>query len=370
MKACISAFLVLFVFHKEVCSVNGFVTPTAKVKPSKVQLESSPRPLVAENVDVLHRPVGDDSGAEDRSNAPRQGGQEVGFRDNAPRQDYPRDATPRQPDQTNPMTHWSEAPQFSDTRHLQGAGSRRFWPASPDRTQVNLTSQRRNSPLEANVELWQGPGNTPQKVRTWSMDGQLRPFQADFVNRYGVPGTVHVRNSGPMEFPAAANVQGFASTRRDDRSLNNRSETVDGGALKTFQFDQSVESVRVTLHTEGMPLMGKIELWQGPSNIQQIAEVYVDDGMASPFSTVIETPGYEYSGWTGSTVAVRNAGPMAYPIKVHLEPLTAADGGGRNRPPPQQRNSYNSNGPSFNNDRHHQHDPYDHNAPRWYDAYD
>ena len=65
-------------------------------------------------------------------------------------------------------------------------------------------------PIEADVELWQGPGYTPRKMRVYSQDGQIRPFRTGMHNAGGR--AFAVRNRGPIEFPLAANVAGGMPT--------------------------------------------------------------------------------------------------------------------------------------------------------------
>ena len=55
-----------------------------------------------------------------------------------------------------------------------------------------------------------------------------------------------------------------------------RGETVQGGALRTFPLDYSVEAVQVTITTDGLPVNAKIELWGTSSHIKQVAEIYND----------------------------------------------------------------------------------------------
>jgi hypothetical protein len=177
----------------------------------------------------------------------------------------------------------------------------------------------------AEYEIWDGPNNTPQSVNLYSEDGSMRPARIN--NRAGGGGTMQIRNTGPMTYPMTAGVswqhpprqQYYEETYAAPMSSYGGT-TVQGGALKTFQFDDaSIRNVHIILTTMGTPLKALIELWQGPNNVKQIAEVYSDDGLNKPFEMVFDTPGY------GTTIAVRNVGPVEYPLKAIAEPVGYAD---------------------------------------------
>ncbi|KAL9182920.1 hypothetical protein ACHAXT_004199 [Thalassiosira profunda] len=199
-------------------------------------------------------------------------------------------------------------------------------------------------PLDVEVEVWDGPNNTPTKVRMYSEDGRQRPM--NIVTNYdGVGsggrmggGTTSVRNMASMEFPMRASVSGgmggmmgdpygMGMDQMDGTPVPSmaRGETVQGGALKTFTLPSHVNAAQVTIKSDGLPVNAKVELWGTASHVKQLAEVYNDDGQRRPFAAVIDVPGGE------NTIAVRNTGPMEYPIQVVVEPVGMGGMGGGGR---------------------------------------
>merc|ERR1712054_111256 len=93
----------------------------------------------------------------------------------------------------------------TDSILVQG-GSLRTWSyRSPLVEQVQVVLSTEGRPLDADIELWHGPDNTPCKMRVYVENGQLRPFSATIETPRG-PNTVAIRNIGQLEFPIAANV--------------------------------------------------------------------------------------------------------------------------------------------------------------------
>merc|ERR1719337_251900 len=97
-------------------------------------------------------------------------------------------------------------PSRDDTTILVQGGSLRTWSyRSPSVEQVQVVLSTEGRPLDADIELWHGPDNTPVKMRVYCENGQLRPFSAVIETPRG-PNTVAIRNIGQIEFPIAANV--------------------------------------------------------------------------------------------------------------------------------------------------------------------
>lgn len=206
---------------------------------------------------------------------------------------------------------------------LQG-GSLKTWSfasAYVERVQVVLKSEGR--PLDADIELWQGPDNTPQKVRVYSEDGNLRPFRA-VIATPRAPNTVAIRNTGHLEFPMAVSVaadDGSAGPIVSEETGFEPPLTIQGGALRTYPFDPFVESVQIMIKTDGRPLNARIELLQGPNNNKQVIEIYCEDGRDRPFYAVIETPG------SGNVVRVVNTATVEFPMTAWVVPYMVSDGG-------------------------------------------
>lgn len=195
---------------------------------------------------------------------------------------------------------------------VQGDSLRTWSYTSPlvEQAQVVLSSEGR--PLEADIEVWQGPDNTPCKMRVYTENGLLRPFSAVIETPRG-PNTIAIRNIGQLEFPFAADVfENDIDVPVFDS--NTVSSTIQGGALRTYPFDILVDSVEVLLSTNGRPLNARIELLQGPNNNKQVVELYTEDGLDRPFFCIIETPG------SGNVVRVVNTAPVEFPMTASVVP--------------------------------------------------
>ncbi len=93
---------------------------------------------------------------------------------------------------------------------------------------------------------------------------------------------------------------------------------VEGDTLRTCSFSENVERVEVLMKTNGRPLFGDIELWQGHHNDPQRLKVYLEDGSERSFRAVFECPG------SSNSIAIRNTASEDKPIIAGIE----ADFGG------------------------------------------
>jgi len=201
----------------------------------------------------------------------------------------------------------------ADSSVLVQGGSLRTWSyRSPLVEQVQVVLSTEGRPLDADIELWHGPDNTPLKMRVYVENGQLRPFSAVIETPRG-PNTVAIRNIGQIEFPLAADV--YANdVEEPSADCRGSSMTIQGGALRTEAFDPLVDSVEVLLKTDGRPLNARVELLQGPNNNKQVIELYTEDGLDRPFFAILETPG------SGNVVRVVNTAPVEFPMTASVVP--------------------------------------------------
>ena len=204
---------------------------------------------------------------------------------------------------------------------VQGGSLRTWHFANPvvDAVQVLLKSEGR--PIDADVDLWNGPDNTPHKMRVYLEDGARRTFSAIVGTPRG-PNSVAIRNIGQLEFPIDAVVRpdmqdGLAASIA---SVVSRSEAIQGGAVRTWPFNPIVQSVAVIIKTDGRPLNCRIELLMGPNNNKQVVELYTEDGLERPFFAIIETPEA-----VGSVIRIKNTAPLEFPLYASVAPYTVGE---------------------------------------------
>ena len=195
---------------------------------------------------------------------------------------------------------------YSNQLVVQGDSLKTWSCSSPlvDQIQVDLSTEGR--PLDANIELWNGPDNTPCKMRVYVENGQLTPFST-VVKMPNSPNTIAIRNSGQLELPFVANVY-ETDVNMVTQDCIDSSTIIQGGSLRTYQFEPFVESAAIYMKTDGRPLNSRIELLQGPNNNKQVIELYAEDGFNRPFFCVLKTPG------SGNVIRIVNTAPIEFPI--------------------------------------------------------
>jgi len=204
--------------------------------------------------------------------------------------------------------------------HIQG-NSLKTWITQPYVEAVHVALKSEGRPIHADVELWNGPNNIPYKLRVYVEDGYIRPFSATVGTPYGT-NTIYVRNISPIEYPLEAAVA--PEHEVDAPSIGEMPLSyptiIQGNSLQTFRFHHEIQSVQVMLKTDGRPLNARIELWQGPTNVKQMVDVYTDDGLERPFYMNIETPSGE------NVVRVVNTGTLAFPIDATVDAYSIGPG--------------------------------------------
>lgn len=188
---------------------------------------------------------------------------------------------------------------------------------SVERVQVILKSEGR--PLNSSVELWQGPDNTPQKIKIFLEDGGMRQFRT-VLETPRSSNAVCVKNTAQMEFPLNALVDSdvedeYGNFNANPREFMNgiKGKIVQGGAVNTTPFAPAVSAVQILLKTDGRPMNVRIELLQGPNNNKQVMEVYIEDGAERPFYAIVDTPG------SGNVVRIVNTSTLEYPLNAVVE---------------------------------------------------
>ena len=212
---------------------------------------------------------------------------------------------------------------------IQGSSLRTwsFPDVATNRVQVLLQTEGR--PLQASVDLWQGPDNSPQKMSVYLEDGSAYPFSC-VIETPNAQNSIAIRNTAQLEFPLSARVEadvedvygdGSGDLATGIKTIYDLSvpEVIQGGSIKTFSFSPYVERVQVLMTTDGRPLNARIELLHGPNSVKQVIELYTEDGIRRPFFATIETPD------AGSVVRVKNIAPMEYPLYARVVDFSIPD---------------------------------------------
>ena len=201
-------------------------------------------------------------------------------------------------------------PTMCTTKHsiIQGDSLRTWSFKSPSVKQVQVTVNTNGRPLDTQVELWEGPSNTPYNMRVFIEDG--RPFNA-VIGMPRSPNTIAIRNAGPIEFPIIVDVK-TNNILQPTFECTSSFDTIQGGAIRTYPFKSSVKDIQVFLKTSGRPLNSRIELLQGSDNNKQVIELYTQNGLDRPFFCTLSTQGI------GSIVRIINTAPIEFPLMAGI----------------------------------------------------
>lgn len=226
-------------------------------------------------------------------------------------------AIPSAPEPVGPVTSRDKFRSL-DTIRVQGDTLRTCsMDESAERVEVLMKTGGR--PLHANVELWQGHCNDPQRMKVYMEDGDERTFRV-VMETPGSSNSISIRNIAPQEYPLTAGVEAdfggvdSAGSPSDVVKAMSEGRIVQGGAVYTLPFSPAIDAIQVVLDTDGRPMNAKIELLQGPNNVKQSMEMYAEDGALRPIFIIMDSPGQ------GNQIRIVNTATIEYPLTAYVEP--------------------------------------------------
>lgn len=183
---------------------------------------------------------------------------------------------------------------------------------------VQIVLKNEGYPVHAELDVWEGPYYTPQRMEMYSENGQLYPFCAivetpNGQHAIGISNNAKLMDRGQLVDPLIAGVKADNSV---GPTADTKPDFIEGGGVQLFTFPSSVSSVRILLQTEGFPMDARVELLQGDNQeVKQVVNVFSEDGMKNPLFTMMSTPGKK------SVIRVQNKGSPHFPgIIACVEP--------------------------------------------------
>lgn len=217
---------------------------------------------------------------------------------------------------------------------IEGGGTLRTYdvPDGAERVEVHLKTNGR--PLNAFIELWEGPVRLVHSMYVDVQDGDINPYRCVLSNN-GKPKTLKISGKATYEFPLDVGVSVPEGKRQDEikgfglRTFDNNekhfiqgSSTMGGvGAVRSFPIDPSIDAIQVMLWSANCgkrAIKAKFELLRGPNNMKQSYELMCQ-GDHQPYHAVFETP-----GGVEWTLRIYNTNELEFPVEAVVLPYDAS----------------------------------------------
>ena len=196
------------------------------------------------------------------------------------------------------------------------------------------------SPFSINTEAYNSPPPFTSGGRPQQQQQQQRRQQQGFQEGYQQQRNVPVYQPGPGGYPQTN--QGYYSPAQQSGIYHNAADDFDrrmpvnadmygtygsgtgfadtmvqGHSRSTWSSNSGGgHGNLVTMETEGRPLHGSVEVWEGPNNTPLRFRVYSEDGRARPFQALVEP---SPQNGASQTLSVRNAGPLEFPMAAGIQ---------------------------------------------------
>lgn len=103
---------------------------------------------------------------------------------------------------------------FADTPLTVQGGALKTWPFASNVDSVEVLLKTDGRPLQARIELLQGPNNNKQVIEVYTEDGLDRPFYT-VIQTPGAGNVVRIVNTATVEFPMTASIAAFTTSEKD-----------------------------------------------------------------------------------------------------------------------------------------------------------